>query len=146
MRARIAAARGEAVGNTSVPGNGVPGVHRSTAGAPGTACPVIPGVPPEAVAVLIPLLASGRTSAAAARLALGSPSQPRTATCRQCGTAVTPRPPGLGRQQQYVTIGDLAEAVCEGLVDEVDDARQLLEQVHDLIRRQRLTLVKDDGQ
>ena len=82
MRARIAAARGEVTGNTPVPGNGpatagpgtvLPGtVSPGTGGGPaGTALPLIPGVPPEAVAVLMPLLASGRTSAAAAGLALG---------------------------------------------------------------------------
>jgi hypothetical protein len=171
MRARIAAARGEATRNTPVPGNdapgnGAPGVPRSAAGAPaGTALPVIPGVPPEAVAVLIPLLASGRTSAAAAGLALGiskSAAHRYLQTMRDHGHAETtgagpaagwrltartaapgPEPP----QQSYITLADLAEAVCDGLAGDVgDDARQLLEQVHGLIRRQRLALVKDDGQ
>jgi hypothetical protein len=176
MRARIAAARGETAGNTPAPGNGPasgnsgpgngPGVPRRAGTAPdGTAYPVIPGVPPQAVTVLMPLLASGRTSAAAAGLALGiskSAAHRYLQAMREHGHAETtgsgpsagwqltgrtggpgPEPP----QQQYVTIGDLAEAVTDGLVEEVDDdARQVLEQVHDLIRRQRLSLVKDDGQ
>ena len=171
MRARIAAARGGTApgtapgpaGNTA-PGNGAPGPRESVPA--GTACPVIPGVPPAAVAVLMPLLASGRTSAAAAGMALGiskSAAHRYLQAMRDHGhaettgagpsagwrlTGRTQAPwPGAPPQQQYVTIADLAEAVTEGLVEEVDDdARQLLEQVHDLIRRQRLTLVKDDGQ
>jgi predicted ArsR family transcriptional regulator len=111
----------------------------------------------------MPLLASGRTSAAAAGLALGiskSAAHRYLQAMREHGHAETTgsgpstgwqltghtQAPGPGPQQRYVTIGDLAEAVTEGLVDEVDDdARQFLEQVHDLIRRQRLSLVKDDG-
>lgn len=167
MRTRIAAARGEVTGNApaGAAGNGAPGVPRRTGGAPaGAAHPVIPGVPPEAVAVLIPLLASGRTSSAAAGLALGisksaahrylqamrdrgyvetngaGPAAGWRLTARTAAPA--PDPP-----RSYVTLGDLAEAVCDGLADDVDDdARRLLEQVHDLIRRQRLTLVKGDGQ
>jgi hypothetical protein len=169
MRAMIAAARGEtAPGSTPAPRarNSAPGVPGSTGGVPaGTAYPVIPGVPPEAVAVLIPLLASGRTSAAGAGLALGiskSAAHRYLQAMRDRGHAETTgsgpsagwcltgrtQPPGPEPpQQSYVTIADLAEAVTKGLVDEVDDdARQLLEQVHDLIRRQRLTLVKDDRQ
>jgi hypothetical protein len=165
MRARIAAARGETPGNTPAPGNG-PGVLGRTGGAPaGTAYPVIPGVPPQAVAVLMSLLASGRTSAAAAGLALGiskSAAHRYLQAMREHGHAeTTGSGPSAGWQltgrtqapapgplpQQYVTLGDLAEAVTEGLVDEVDDdARQLLEQVHDLIRRQRMNLVKGDKQ
>jgi len=176
MRAMIAAARGEVTRNTrtpgnapapatgnSAPGNGAPSVPRG--GVPAeTALPVIPGVPPAAVAVLVPLLAGGRTSAAAAGMALGiskSAAHRYLQAMRDHGHAETSGagPAGgfrltgrteasaPGPQQQYVTIANLAEAVCKGLVDEVDDdARQLLEQVHDLIRRQRLTLVKDDGQ
>jgi hypothetical protein len=166
MRARIAAARGETAGNTPapVPGNG-PGVPRRAGGAPaGTAYPPIPGVPPHAVAVLMPLLASGRTSAAAAGLALGiskSAAHRYLQAMRDHGHAETTgagpsagwqltgrtEAPGPEPQQSYVTIGDLAEAVCDGLVADVDDdARQVLEQVHGLIRRQRLSLVKDDKQ
>jgi hypothetical protein len=179
MRARIAAARGEVTGNTPGPGNGpapaagnggpgdgAPGVPGRTGGAPaGTAYPVIPGVPPAAVAVLMPLLAAGRVSAAAAGLALGSSKSAAhrylqamrdhgyaetTGAGPAAGWRLTARPGTSGPeppQQPYVTIADLAEAVCDGLVDGIDDdARRLLEQVHDLIRRQRLTLVKDDGQ
>jgi hypothetical protein len=172
MRARIAAARGGTAGNTAAPGiapaarNGALGGPGNTGGVPaGNAIPVIPGVPPEAVAALMPLLAAGRTSAAAAGLALGISKSAahrylqamrdhghaeNTGTGPAAGWRLTSRTAALGPeppQQSYVTIADLAEAVCEGLVGEVDDdARQVLEQVHDLIRRQRLTLVKDDGQ
>ena len=177
MRARIAAARGEVTGNTPAPGTGPgpaagnsapgTGAPRRTGGVPaGTAVPVIPGVPPAAVAVLMPLLASGRTSSAAAGLALGiskSAAHRYLQAMRDHGHAETTgsgpsagwrltgrtQAPAAGpqQQQQYVTLADLAEAVTDGLAEDVDDdARQLLEQVHDLIRRQRLTLVKDDGQ
>ena len=63
----------------------------------GTAFPVIPGVPPEAVAVLMPLLASGRTSAAAAGLALGISKSAAHRYLRRCGTTATPRPPDPAR-------------------------------------------------
>jgi hypothetical protein len=180
MRARIAAARGEATGNTHVPGNTpagagntapesgpVPAARNSAPGVPaGSTVPVIPGVPPEAVAALLPLLASGRTSSAAAGLALGisksvahrylqaieargyaekTGAGPAAGfiAARTTAPAPGPEPP----PQRYVTIADLAEAVAGGLVDEVDDdARRLLGQVHDLIRRQRVALVKDNGQ
>ena len=63
MRARLAAARER---NETAPGS-TPGSAPVRAGA----LPIIPGVPPQVMAVLYPLLASGRASAAAAGLRLG---------------------------------------------------------------------------
>jgi hypothetical protein len=169
MRARIAAARGEVTGNTPVPGN-APGVPRRTGGAPaGNAYPVIPGVPPQAVAVLIPLLTSGRTSAAAAGLALGvskTVAYEYLSAMREYGFAEVagggrsagfqlPRQPEVlenNREQvknyitlsRYTTLEDLAQAVHDGRVDADDDVRTLLEKVRRIAARKRLTVLPGD--
>jgi hypothetical protein len=176
MRARIAAARGEVTGNTTAspgngpaPGNG-PGVPRGAGGVPGVdAYPVIPGVPPRAVAVLIPLLASGRTSAAAAGLALGVSKTVAyeclsamreygfaelTGAGRSAGWQLPQRPevPEDKREhvehvtalRRYTTLEDLAEAVHDGQVDADDDARGLLEKVRRIAARKRLTVLPGD--
>jgi hypothetical protein len=183
MRARIAAARGEVTGNAPVPGNGptpaagngapgngAPGVPGRTGGAPaGTTHPVIPGVPPRAVAVLMPLLASGRTSAAAAGLALGvskTVAYEYLSAMREYGFAEVagggrsagwqlpqhPEVPEDKREhvenytalRRYTTLEDLAEAVHEGQVNADDDARTLLEKVRRIAARKRLTVLPGD--
>ena len=53
--------------------------------------------------------------------------------------AVEPEP------RPYLTLENLAEFVLKGLVEADDEQRTVLEQAHDLIRRQRLRLVEDDG-
>jgi hypothetical protein len=172
MRARIAAARGEATGNAPPPGNGpAPG---STGDVPaGTAVPVIPGVPPEDVPVLLRLLATPEgTTAAAAGVALGKSKQSalnyltalrdngiatqagagrghrwhvvRAAAGTPREPASEPAPAGL-QSRPYLTLENLAEFVLNGLVEADDEQRAILEQAHDMIRRKRLTLVQDDG-
>jgi S-DNA-T family DNA segregation ATPase FtsK/SpoIIIE len=181
MRARIAAARSEVTGNTpgnavpggvpgtTSPGNG-PGDPRMTGGVPaGTAHPVIPGVPPRAVAVLIPLLAAGRTSAAAAALPLGvskTVAYEYLSAMREYGFAELtgggrsagwqlPRHPEVPEDKRehvenvtalrrYTTLADLAEAVHDGQVDADDDARTLLEKVRRIAARKRLTVLPGD--
>ena len=129
---------------------------------------MIPGVPPEIMAVLYPLLASGRTSAAAAGLALGvskTVAYEYLAAMREYGFAeVTgggrssgwrlpdrPQVPDDKRElvdnyvavSRYATLEDLAEAVHDGQVDADDDARAVLDQVRRIAARKRLTVVPD---
>jgi len=136
--------------------------------------PVVPGVPPEVMAVLHPILASGRTSAAAVGLRLGvskTTAHGYLAAMRQYGIAevtgsgrssgwqLTQRPqmpepmrepPGqYATTAQYATLEDLAQAVHDGLVDADKDARTVLEQVRWIAGRKRLSAVPDppgDGQ
>jgi hypothetical protein len=147
MRARLAAARER---NEAVAG-GAPVRHRP-----------VPGVPPEAMAVLMRLLAAPEgTTAGAAGLALGKSKE----TAREYLTALRDRglaqltgggrgsrwrliraePPAAPEPRPYLTIETLAQYVVEGLVDADDEQRAVLEQAHDLIRRQRLTLVQGGG-
>jgi S-DNA-T family DNA segregation ATPase FtsK/SpoIIIE len=147
MRARLAAVRER---NETAPGS-VPVRHRA-----------IPGVPPEAMAVLMRLLAAPEgTTAGAAGLALGKSKE----TAREYLTALRDRelaqltgggrgsrwrliraePPAAPEPRPYLTIEALAQFVVEGLVDADDEQRAVLEQAHDLIRRQRLTLVQGSG-
>ena len=183
MRAKIAAARGETAGNApgtggtgngpgSPPaaGNGAPGTAGSTVGGPaGTALPVIPGVPPRAVAVLVAVLAGGRTSAASAGLALGvskTVAYEYLSAMREYGWAeVTgggrsagfqlPRQPEIPEDRReeaakhaalsrYTTLEDLARAVTDGEVDADDDARTLMEKVRRIYARKRLTVLPGD--
>lgn len=127
---------------------------------------MVPGVPPEAMAVLYPLLASGRTSAAAAGLALGvskTVAYEYLAAMREYGFAeVTgggrssgwrlPDQPQMPEDKQelvdnyiavsqYTTLEDLAQAVHDGQVDADDDARAVLEQVRRIAARKRFTVV-----
>ena len=147
MRARLAAARDR---NEAAAG-GAPVRHRP-----------VPGVPPEAMAVLMRLLAAPEgTTAGAAGLALGKSKE----TAREYLTALRDRglaqltgggrgsrwrligaePPPAPEPRPYLTIEALAQYVVEGLVDADDEQRAVLEQAHDLIRRQRLTLVQGGG-
>jgi hypothetical protein len=176
MRARIAAARGEATGNTPAPGNTravlapAPESGQGNRGVPaGTVHPVIPGVPPRGVAILIPLLASGRTSAAAAGLALGVSKTVAyeylsamreygyvevSGGGRSAGWQLPERPevPEGKREQvenytalrRYATLEDLAQAVHDGQVDTDDDARTLLDKVRRIYARKRLTVLPGD--
>jgi hypothetical protein len=147
MRARLAAARER---NEAEPG-GTPVRHRKVA-----------GVPPEAMAVLMRLLAAPEgTTANEAGLALGKSKE----TAREYLTALRDRglaqltgggrgsrwrriraePPAAPEPPPYLTIEALAQYVVEGLVDADDEQRAVLEHAHDLIRRQRLTLVQGGG-
>ncbi len=132
------------------------------------ALPVIPGVPPKVMAVLYPLLASGRTSAAEAGLRLGVSKTTAydylnamreygyaevAGSGRSSGFQLPGRPevPEDKRElvdnyialSQYTTLEDLAEAVHDGLVDADDDARSVLEQVRRIAGRKRLSVVPD---
>ena len=132
------------------------------------ALPVVPGVPPEAMAVLYPLLASGRTSAAAVGLQLGvskTTAHGYLAAMREYGFAEVagggrssgwqlPERPEVpeGKREavdgyiaasRYSTLEDLAQAVHDGLVDAEDDARGVLEQVRRIAARKRLSVVPD---
>jgi hypothetical protein len=60
------------------------------------------------------------------------------------GTPRKPAPAGP-QPRPYLTLENLAEFVLKGLVDADDEQRAILEQAHDMIRRKRLTLVKDEG-
>jgi hypothetical protein len=130
--------------------------------------PVVPGVPPEVMAVLYPLLASGRTSAAAVGLQLGvskTTAYEYLAAMREYGFAEVagggrssgwqlpgqPQVPEAMQEplrqyiaaSQYATIEDLAQAVHDGLVEADDDARGVLEEVRRIAGRKRLSVVPD---
>ena len=130
------------------------------------ALPVVPGVPPGVIAVALPLLASGRTSAAAVGLRLGvskTTAHGYLSAMRDYGVAEVA---GGGRSSgwqlrerlevpermqeplrqyvvasQYTTLEDLAQAVHDGLVDADDDARGVLEEVRRIAGRKRLSVV-----
>ncbi len=138
------------------------------------ALPVVPGVPPEIMTVLYPLLASGRTSAAAVGLRLGvskTTAYEYLAAMREYGFAEVagggrssgwqlPERPEVPEQMheplrqyvtasQYTTLEDLAHAVHDGLVDADEDARDVLAEVRRIADRRRLSVVPDpagDGQ
>jgi hypothetical protein len=122
--------------------------------------PVVPGVPPEDMAVLLRLLAAPEgTTAALAGLALGKSKSlaheyltalrdrniakltggGRGSRFRLIQQETAPRP------QAYTTIEDLADAVHDGLVEADDDARQVLEEVRRIARRPHLTVVQGGG-
>jgi hypothetical protein len=138
------------------------------------AAPVVPGVPPDAMPVLMRLLASpDGTSATEAGMALGKSKQSalnyltalrerRIAIQAGAGRghrwhvahAEPPAPPEVipapaaaaePGPRPYLTLENLAEFVLMGLAEADDEQRAVLEQAHDLIRRQRLRLVEDDG-
>jgi transposase len=140
LRERLAHARGLNEGRPVPTGTG--------------ALPVVPGVPPEAMAVLYPLLASGRASAAAVGLRLGvskTTAHGYLAAMREYGFAevagggrssgwqLRERPGTQAQMQdrvgqyvvasQYTTLEDLAQAAHDGLGDADDDARHVLEKV-----------------
>jgi hypothetical protein len=118
--------------------------------------------------VLYPLLASGRTSAAAVGLRLGvskTTAHGYLAAMRDYGFAEVagggrssgwqlPAQPGVPEQMQdrvdqytaasqYTTLEDLAQAVHNGLVDADDGARHVLEEVRRITGRKRLSVVTD---
>ena len=101
---------------------------------------MVPGVPPAVVAVVLPMLASGRTSASAVGLALGISKTgafrhlsamrdygvaEQAGTGRGAGWRLATRQEDTG--PQYTTIEDLARAVHEGLVEADDEQRTVLE-------------------
>jgi hypothetical protein len=117
------------------------------------ALPAVPGVPPAVVAVLLPMLASGRLG-----LALGiskTAAFRHLSAMRQCGVAeqagtgrgagwrLAPRPDDTRRH--YTTIEDLAQAVHDGLVEADDEQRAVLEQALQIASRPRLTLLQGGG-
>ncbi len=132
---------------------------------------IVPGVPPKDAKVLLELLAApGGTSSGEAAQALGKHRdtagnylkalcQAGRATRTGAGRgsrffgqvfepAATPGRPSAAAapgSQPYLTLETLAEAVLNDLVDADDEQRAVLGEVHNLIRRQRLTLVKDAG-
>ena len=110
--------------------------------------------------MLYPLLASGRTSAAAVGLRLGvskTSAYEYLAAMREYGFAEVsgggrssgwqlserPEMPEDMREVagQYTTLEDLAQAVRDGLVDADDDARGVLEEVRRIVGRKRLSVV-----
>jgi predicted ArsR family transcriptional regulator len=118
------------------------------------------------MAVLYPLLASGRTSAAAVGLRLGvskTTAHGYLAAMREYGFAEVAGGgrssgwqlrgrPGVPEQMpdrvdqcvaasQYTTLEDLAQAVHDGLVDADDDARRVLGEVLRIAGRRRLSVV-----
>jgi hypothetical protein len=137
--------------------------------------PAVPGVPEAAMPVLMRLLASpDGVSATEAGLALGKSKQSALnymtalrdrGIAAQAGAgrghrwrltrtdppaapeAIPEQPPPAGEPEPrpYLTLENLADFVLKGLVDADDEQRAVLEHAHDLIRRQRLHLVKDDG-
>ena len=135
-----------------------------------TPLPVVPGVPQKVIAVLYPLLASGRTSAAEAGMALGVSKTVAyeylaamrtygyaevTGGGRSSGWQIPERPevPEDKRAEvdrhiaaretisRYDTLEDLAQAAHDGLVDVDEDAREVLEEVRRIAGRKRLSVV-----
>jgi hypothetical protein len=132
------------------------------------AFPVVPGVPPKAMAVLYPLLASGRTSATAVGLRLGvskTTAHGYLTAMRDYGFAEVagggrssgwqlPARPEVPEQMreplrqyatasQYTTLEDLAQAVHDGLIETDDETRSVLEEVRRIAGRKRLSVVPD---
>jgi hypothetical protein len=147
MRARLAAAKER---NETAPGS-APARRRA-----------VPGVPPEAMAVLMRLLAAPEgTTAGAAGLALGkskSSAHDYLAALRDRGIAektgggrgsrfrlVRAEPPAAPESRPYTTIEALAQAVHDGLVDASDEQRAVLEQAWQIANRPRLTLLHGGG-
>ena len=147
MRARLAAARER---NETAPGS-APARHRA-----------VPGVPPEAMAVLMRLLGTPEgTTAGAAGLALGkskSSAHDYLAALRDQGIAertgggrgsrfrlARAEPPAAPEPRPYTTIEALAQAVHDGLVDASDEQRAVLEQAWQIANRPRLTLLHGGG-
>ena len=120
------------------------------------ALPVVPGVPPEVAEGLARVLARGALSAAAAGLALGmskSAAHRHLTALQDAGIVEKAR--GAGRaagwqvvrrseaaSQQYTSIGDLADAVHEGLVEADDEQRAVLEQIWQIAHRPHLTVLR----
>jgi hypothetical protein len=126
------------------------------------ALPEVPGVPPEATAVLARLLAGGPLSASEAGLAIGvsKPTAKRyMAAMRDAGAVMMtgggrgsrwrltrPALPAAPEMDRYTTIAELAEAAHDGLVPGMtDEQREVLEQVWQIAHRPRLTVIKGGG-
>jgi DNA-binding transcriptional ArsR family regulator len=128
--------------------------------------PVVPGVPPEAVAVLMRLLARGPLSASEAGLAIGvsKPTAKRYMAALRDAGAVTmtgggrgsrwrpsgPVPPAAASAspevERYTTLAELAEAAHDGRVPGMTgEQRELLEQVWQIGHRPRLTVITGGG-
>jgi DNA-binding transcriptional ArsR family regulator len=127
---------------------------------PGGTLPLLPGVPPEIVAGLVRVLASGALPASAAGLALGmskSAAHRYLAALREAGVVETTGTgraikwrlvragPAAAQAQPYTTIEALAQAVHDGLVDATDEQREVLEQTWQIARRPRLTVLQGGG-
>ena len=147
MRARLAAARER----NEAPAAVAPVRHRK-----------VPGVPPEAMAMLMRLLATPEgTTAGLAGLALGkskSSAHDYLTALRDQGIAemtgrgrgsrfrlVRAEPPAAPEPRPYTTIEALAQAVHDGLVDASDEQRAVLEQAWQVANRPRLTLLQGGG-
>ena len=126
----------------------------------------VPGVPPEAVAVLMRLLAVPEgTTASAAGLALGKSKSTaldyltalrdqgiaeltgggRGSRFRLVRAEPPAEPPAAAEPRPYTTIEALAQAVHDGLVDASDEQRAVLEQAWQVANRPRLTLLQGGG-
>ena len=132
--------------------------------------PAVPGVPQKVMAVLYPLLASGRLSAAEAGLALGVSKTAAYNYLTAMRTYGYAEVAGSGRSSgwqlperpevpedkravvdqyiaareaisEYTTLEDLAQAAHDGLVDVDEDTRAVLEEVRRIAGRKRLSVV-----
>jgi hypothetical protein len=147
MRARLAAARER---------------NEAAHGSAPVRSRAVPGVPPEAMEVLMRLLGTAEgTTAGAAGLALGkskSSAHDYLAALRDQGIAektgggrgsrfrlVRAAPPAAPEPRPYTTIEALAQAVHDGLVDASDEQRAVLEQAWQIANRPRLTLLHGGG-
>ena len=154
MRARLANALGLLNGSTPRPAPKAPAGGQDAP--PAAKAPrAVPGVPSEAMPVLMDLMAApDGTSAAAAGLALGKSKQSALdylTVLRDQGVAkmtgggrgsrwwlVRAEPAAEHEQpapRPYLTLAAHAEAVVEGLADADPDQRALMEQVHHMISR-----------
>ena len=167
---QIAGMRGRLASITETATQTAPPAPAPVPAGKGTALPAVPGVPQKVMAVLYPLLASGRTSAAEAGMALGvskTVAYEYLAAMRGFGHAeVTGGGRSSGWQlperaevpedkraeveryiasretiSRYDTLEDLAEAAHDGLVDVDEDARDVLEEVRRIAGRKRLSVV-----
>ena len=154
MRARLAAARER----NEAEADGAPVRHQAVLAVP----PEVPGVPLEAVAVLMRLLAGGPLSASEAGLAIGvsKPTAKRYMAAMRDAGAVTmtgggrgsrwrltrPAPSAAPELERYTTIAELAEAAHDGLVPGMTgEQREVLEQVWQIAHRPRLTVIEGGG-
>ena len=123
-------------------------------------------MPPEAVAVLMRLLAAPEgTTASAAGLALGKSKSSaldyltalrdqgiaektgggRGSRFRLVRAEPSAEPPAAAESRSYTTIEALAQAVHDGLVDASDEQRAVLEQAWQVANHPRLTLLQGGG-
>jgi DNA-binding transcriptional ArsR family regulator len=147
MRERLAAARER----NEAAADGAPVRHQT-----------VPGVPPEAVAVLMRLLAGGPLSASEAGVAIGvskSTAKRYMAAMRDAG-AVTMTGGGRGSRwrlirpaqsaapesERYTTIAEMAEAAHDGRIPGMTaEQREVLDQVWQIAHRPRLTVIQGGG-